>query len=65
MSNFDTWVNTVDKDKSILEKAQEELVYNRYIDNHTFWKRILNWLKVAYNAGYSANKTEKIKKELV
>lgn len=52
---FDNWLNKVEKNKSVLEKAQDELVYNRYIDNHTFWQKILSWLKLAYNMGLEEN----------
>lgn len=63
--SFENWLNKVEDNKTTLEKAQEELVYNRYIDNHTFWQKILNWLKLAYSTGYSAGKKEVSKKELV
>lgn len=60
---FKDWINSVDKNQSVLEKAQQELVYNRYTDDHTFWQTVLNWLDAAYNKGYNDHKKETVKKE--
>lgn len=55
---FDEWLNETENTKSTLEKAQQELVYSRYTDNHSFWKTVLKWLKTSYFIGYVAGKTE-------
>lgn len=60
---FEEWLNKVERDKSVLEKIQQELVYERYTDNHSFWQKILDWLNIAYNTGYAAGKKEASKKE--
>lgn len=52
---FKDWINSVDKNQSVLEKAQQELVYNRYTDDHTFWQTVLNWLELGYSAGKKEN----------
>lgn len=52
---FKDWINQTDNKQSILEKAQQELVYNRYTDNHSFWNTVLNWLDLAYVAGKKEN----------
>lgn len=52
---FKNWINSVDKNQSVLEKAQQELVYNRYTDDHSLWNTVLNWLESAYVAGQKEN----------
>lgn len=53
--SFENWLNKVENKKLFLEKAQQELLYNRYTDNHSFWKTILEWLQSAYNMGLQEN----------
>jgi hypothetical protein len=64
--SFEHWINTVENQKSILEQAQEELVYHRYIDNHSFWQKVLSWLKASYNIGSkdSNNIVQSLKNEI-
>jgi len=52
---FQDWLNQTNQNQSFLEKAQQELVYQRYTDNHSFWKIILSWLESAYIAGKKEN----------
>lgn len=55
---FEDWLNETENNHSHIEKAQEELVYKRYIDNHSFWKVVIGWLRSAYLVGYKAGKNE-------
>lgn len=55
---FDEWLNKTLDNKSTLEKVEQELVHNRYNDNHSFWKTVLKWLKAAYFIGYVSGKEE-------
>lgn len=57
---FDDWLNETEGYSSRLERAYEELVSHRYVDNHTFWKTVLLWLNTAYSIGNNAgqNNTE-------
>lgn len=55
---FEEWLNQIEGYNSRLEKAQQELVQHRYIDNHSFWQTVLSWLKTIYNIGYEHSKAE-------
>lgn len=53
--NFENWLNKTENGKTILEQAQEELVYSRYVDDNSFWQTILAWLRLAHSTGYNSS----------
>lgn len=60
---FDDWLNELEGYSSRLERAYDELVLERYNDNHSFWKTVLSWLKSSYQMGYEQGLKDSVKKK--